>query len=354
MDYQKFKEQFVEDVKRTLYEKGITDVEITVNQVDKMNESYEALTARHEENNVGVNFHLEDYFEAYADGVDYQNVVSRAVTNIEEHVIDLPAFDLNTISNYEMVKERLSLEIVSAERNAKVLEYVPHKLLEDMAIVYRINLEFGGKENATVLVNNHLLEMYGISQEQLHVDAERNAAIIKPVIIRGMSDVMMELMGLEATELFGVQDMGVDEMMYIATVPDKVKGAGVLAYDSFLDCAAEKLGGDFFVLPSSVHEILLVKDDGKTTYEDLKETVLQVNATEIKPEEKLTDSVYHYDSKNHVFELGEKYEARRQQDRTAQKAEKGSVLKDLKEKQESVAEKTIEKSVSKNRGGEAL
>lgn len=357
MDYQNFKEQFVEDVERTLYERGIENVNITVNHVDKMNDSYDAMTVSTEGSNIAVFLHVENYYDALNEGVDYQEIVDHATADINKRINEMPSLDLDKLMDYQQVKERLSLEVVSAERNASVLETVPHKLMEDMAIVYRINLDINNSESGTVLVNDSLMKMYGISGEQLHEDAVQNASIIKPFLIKGMSQVMMEMMSPEEAELFGIGEAS-NELMYVATVPDKTKGAGVLAYDNFMEYAVEKLGGDFFVLPSSVHEILLVKDDGEAKYEDLKQMVEQVNETEVSPEDKLTDSVYHYDSKNRVFELGEKFEARRNREMAEEKGMKGSVLQDLKEKKASVekpdASKSVEKSVSKSRGGEAL
>lgn len=58
--------------------------------------------------------------------------------------------------------------------------------------------------------------------------------------------------------------------MFVATVPDKIHGAGVIAYPNFMEDAAEKMGGDFFVLPSSIHEVLLVKDNGQMTAKGLE------------------------------------------------------------------------------------
>ena len=94
--------------------------------------------------------------------------------------------------------------------------------------------------------------------------------------------------------------------MFVATVPDKVHGAGVLAYQDFMDKAAERVGGDFFILPSSIHEILIVPDNGKMGLKDLENMVKEVNATQVSPADKLTDNVYHYDSQAKIFELGEK------------------------------------------------
>ena len=125
----------------------------------------------------------------------------------------------------------------------------------------------------------------------------------------GMNEVMKEMMGPEVYEMFGIPD-DAEETMYVATVPDKNSGAGVIAYQDFMDQAAERVGGDFFVLPSSINEILLVPDNGDMTADALRDMVKDVNAKEVSPEERLSDNVYHYDSKDHVFELAEKFEAR--------------------------------------------
>ena len=122
-----------------------------------------------------------------------------------------------------------------------------------------------------------------------------------------------------------------------------------------MDKAAERVGGDFFILPSSIHEILIVPDNGKM---ELEAMVKEVNATQVAPADKLTDSVYHYDSKEKIFELGEKFvERQNEREEAAEKEEKGSVLGELKAKKEEVAKtpkkETIDKG-AKTKGGEAL
>ena len=75
-----------------------------------------------------------------------------------------------------------------------------------------------------------------------------NAPELKPAVIKGMSEVMFEMMGPDAAAMFGMDEMPQDEKMYVATVPDKIAGAGVIAYQNFMDEAAERVGGDFFIL----------------------------------------------------------------------------------------------------------
>ena len=338
MDYEQFREQLAEEVQKNLYEKGDVDVNITFNHVEKMNESYDAMTVTPEGSNVGVNLNVDAFFEAYEDGVSFDEIVERVTATVEKGIADSPAIDVSMLTDYEQMKDKLIMEVVSAERNADLLAKVPHQEMEDMAVVYRFVMQSDDEGRATILVTNQLLERYGITPEELHADAMENAPELKPAVIKGMSEVMIEMMGPDAAAMFGMDEMPQDEKMYVATVPDKIAGAGVIAYQNFMDEAAERVGGDFFILPSSTHEVLLVKDDGQTDYRDLKAMVEEVNATQVAPEEKLTDNVYHYDSKDHVFELAEKFE----------KEEKSSVLGDLKAKKDEVAQQPKKDAVDQN------
>lgn len=359
MNNEEFKNEFVEALKEKLSERG-NDVDVKVSTVEKMNQSYEAITITPEGSNIGMNMNLEVFAEAYESGVPFDEIVEQVTNKVEAHLADMPTFDVQSLTDYEQMKDKLAMEVVAADRNADLLTKVPHQEMEDMAVVYRFVMESDENGRASILVSNDLLDKMGVTPEQLHADALENAPELRPAVIKGMSEVMMDMMGEDAHEMFGIDEFPQDEMMYVATVPDKISGAGVIAYQEFMDQAAEKLGGDFYILPSSIHEILLVKDDGNVDFKDLKAMVEDVNATQVAPEEKLTDSVYHYDSKEHIFELAEKFEARQQAkeaDISAEKEEKGSVLGDLKAKKDEAAKqpkKDVVEKAAKSKGGEAL
>ena len=357
MDYETFKQEFAEDIKQNLYERGYGEVTVNFNEVEKANQKYEAMSVAPEGSNVGVNFNLEQAFAAYENSGDYQGVVASAANVIAEGLDNVPTVDVSALMDYDTMKDKLSIEVISADTNEDLLSKIPHDRIEDLAVVYRFVLESNENGRASILVSNDLIERMGVSPEQLKADALENAPEIRPAVIQGMNEVMREMMGPEVFEMMGISEQ-TEEMMYVATVPDKNSGAGVLAYQDFMDQAAEKIGGDFFILPSSIHEILLVPDDGQKGADELRAMVMDVNATQVSPEEKLTDNVYHYDSKEHIFELAEKFEARQQEKEAAvEKEEKGSVLKDLKDKQKEAAKapakETVEKA-AKAKGGEAL
>jgi hypothetical protein len=351
MDYENFKQDFQESLKEELAERGM-DTDVSFQKVEKMNESYDAVTVKPIDSIIGVNFNVEKAFDSYEAGTDMDEVVNHTADSVEKAFREAPQIDITAITDYEQMKSKLSMEVVSADRNADLLQNVPHEKMEDMAVVYRLMLGQMDEGSGTVLVTDQLMERFGITHEQLRQDALENAPEIRPSEIRGMSEVMNEIAPGMAPEIAPE-----DEQMFVASVPDKIRGAGVIAYPNFMEDAAEKMGGDFFVIPSSIHEVLLVRDNGEMTSKDLENMVKEVNATQVEPEDQLTDHVYHYDSKDHIFEMADKFEQRQQeeeQEASVEGQDKDSVLDDLKEKKLEVAKKepakdAVEKAAHKNK-----
>ena len=359
MDYESFKKEFTEDIKEKLYEMGYGDVDIKINNIKKVNRDYEAMNVVPEGGVMGVSFNLEEIFTKFEQSGDYDSVLKNTTSFVANGIDSAPKTDIDNLLNYEEMKNKLSIEVISAEANKELLLNIPHDRIEDLAAVYRFVLKSESTGKASILVSNEMMQKMGITHEQLKNDALYNAPIIRPAVIKGMNEVIKELMGKEAYELANGTG-NVEESVYVATVPDKDSGAGVLSYQNFMDQAAERVGGDFFILPSSIHEILIVKDDGEMKAELLRNMVQQINRTELMPEDKLSDNVYHYDSKEHIFELAEKFEARQKEKMKGieMKADsRDSVIKDMKSKQKEVSKMPIKSApvkAAKSKGGEAL
>ena len=354
MDYETFKMKLSQDIYQTLCDSGMENVTMRFQNIEKLNQNYESLTVIPENGVFGATLNLETAFAEYNRNGDYKNVLDKSVDVVLAGIDRMPAVDLENLLNYEAMKKTLAIDIISAERNEILLQKVPHELMEDMAAVYRFVLNNSEAGRETVLVTKDMLNNMGITEEQLMSDAKEIAPKIRPVVIQGMNEVMKEKMGEEEFEKIDLPNEE-NEILFLASVPDGICGAGVLAYPNFMEQAADIIGGDFFILPSSIHEVLLVPDDGSWSARALKTLVENVNETEVRPEEKLTDSVYHYDSKAHIFELAEKFEDRKNFRDYEKTEEKDSVLKSLKEKNEAAADvlknRTVE-SEKKVRHGE--
>ena len=361
MDYENFKESFTEALQEDLYGKGI-EARFDAKSVEKLNnEGYDAVTVTPTDSNIGVTLNVEAFYQAYENGASMDEVVSKASDTVVRGFDNQPTIDVASLMDYEQMKDKLIMEVVSTEANADMLANVPHKEMEDMSVVYRFVIDSNDDGRATILATNNMIEAMGVTPDQLHEDAVKNAPELKPAVITGMSEVMAEMMGMSPEEMamMGMPTDPADEQMFVATVPDKIHGAGVLAYQDFMDQAAERVGGSFYILPSSLHEVLLVPDNGQMSLHDLESMVREVNATQVAPEDKLTDNVYHYDAEAKVFELGEKFvEREAAKDSVEKSEEKSSVLGDLKAKKEEVAKQpkkdAADKAVNKNKGGDAI
>ncbi len=312
MDKKEFSSALAEDVKFALGQKGI-EVETSVNTVDKLNGSYEALVIGTSDGNtsMGACLKLEPFWESYDSGTEYQEVLRGAIDAAMSGMKSRPPKETaDFLREYSKMKDHLYLQVVSAETNKELLKDVPHWDIEDMAVVCRVIISSDETGSATCLLTSRHLEVMGITPEQLFADALESAPVVKPIKIQGMSEVLAEILGEDQAKAMGIIPEG-PEQLYVAGVPDKIYGAGVLAYPGFFEQAAKRLGGDFYVLPSSVHEVLLYPDQGRDCLNEFETMVKDVNAQAVKPEDRLTDNVYHYDHVAGVFELGRKFAARR-------------------------------------------
>jgi len=113
--------------------------------------------------------------------------------------------------------------------------------------------------------------------------------------------------------------MGVDEEMMppmdvpqlmVLTNDQALYGAGALFYPGQLDTIASQIGSDYFVIPSSIHEVLILPDDGTIDRHAIESMIQEVNMTAVAPEERLSDHAYHYDAKDHILEKADTYASR--------------------------------------------
>ena len=289
MDFEQFKEEMAKKIKETLDSKYGMETSVDVRTVEKMNESYEAITVKPEGSIIGVNLNANELFKEYEQGKSIDCIASTAAEFANRSLHSGPDFDIDSFNDYGKMKEKLTMEVVSSERNADLLQKVPHKDIEDMSVVYRF-------------------ELTQTDEEQLHVDTLSNAQEFKPIVIESMANVLAKQMGIEDVDVLGLGNLPKEEQTYVASVEGYVNGAGVIAYQDFMEKASERVGNSsFFILPSSIHELLIIPDNGKFDLQELKNMVKEVNTTTVDPADKLTDSVYHYDAKDKIFELGEKF-----------------------------------------------
>lgn len=322
-EFEQFTEYATDRLIGRLKQLGMEGITLVTGSIEGPKEMCTVASIEDRKTGASVWINLTEIYELIRNKGTSDRIINSTADRI---AIDLKkvSSDLDILSDYGKIRTKLTMEILETNRYSELLKNVPNEKMEDLSVVYRIVLSERKESKRTVLVTDRLLERYGITEDRLKSDAKENAPGFQPAVIRPLSE-MLEI----------PKNPEDKEVLYVASNENMNRGAGVLAYPGFLEEAADRLEGDFFVLPSSIHEILLLVDTGSLAAKELQNLVSSVNRNEVEPEDRLSNHAYHYDSRNHIFESAEHYEERLKEE-TIQLGddERESLLSHLKDKRE--------------------
>ena len=327
MDFEEFTQQVAKEVKRFLPEK-YDDASVTLQYVTKNNDQQlTGLMIKTEDTNIAPNIYLEGYFEQYQDGKDFEDIVRDIADVRVRHELNQD-FDVSKITDFDQVKDHIICKLVNAEMNAEYLADKPHTQVEDLAVMYAVDLGGGEGGKMTAPITNALMEQYGVTTQELHDIAIHNLAESQ-IEFKTMRDVLIDMMfpdGISENDprAFMIPPEEENPSMYVLSNAEKLNGAAALLDAKTMEDISEKLGGDFIVLPSSIHECIVLPVNEDMDRHTLEAMVQDVNAGQVAPEERLSDHVYMYDSQEKELVLADKMEERLQQRAEAQKEEKSA------------------------------
>ena len=201
---------------------------------------------------------------------------------------------------FAKVQNHICYKLINAKKNETLLNDVPHVVLEDLAIIFYILVSKDLEGTGTITVKNNMLSFWDVDTDTLYKLAILNTQRLFRGTVQSMASVMTEIISHkldeESAQEFYDMMVGEDDMipMYICTNADKLNGAGVILYQGLLQEFADRVGSDFYILPSSIHETLLIPVNSDMDIEYLRDMVRTVNRTEVAPDEILSDSVYYY------------------------------------------------------------
>ncbi|MDY5460020.1 MAG: DUF5688 family protein [Agathobacter sp.] len=308
------KKDFVETVKtamETMYSDGCV---VRVQDVQKNNGMVLCgLTIQKIGVNIAPTIYLDSFYEEYRNGRTLVSIVNTISATYEQHKVE-KNFSVDALSSFDSVKDKICFKLINAEKNQELLQDVPYVSFMDLAIVFYILVDQSVDGNATALVRNGMMQLWGNPDiKELYRIAKNNTQRRYKGRVSNMMEIMGEIISHSADNVdsdvvdafFEMDSVYEDNMMpmFVATNNKKVNGAGVILYDGLLRTFAEKIGGDFYILPSSVHEVLFVPANGDIDARYLIQMVKEVNATEVSPDEVLSDNVYMYHADEDRLEM---------------------------------------------------
>lgn len=312
MEFEAFKNTIMDLVSKEVEDRGLEGISMKLTTVESPDGMTDRLMVSVGDSKMSMAFRLKEIYQSVEDGEDIDHAVFKMVNTIEDNISVVKEKEQDVkdfISDYEKVKDNTYLRLIPGD--SPILKSTPHRMIEDMALVVNVHLDSFSDENgrSCVVVSKPLMEMYGIDESQLFADAEKNSLANEPMVFKPLLDMVKDLISNE--DIPNPEDVGI--VTYIATNQSGFQGAAVAGYPDFCEKAAEAIGGSFYMLPSSVHEFILIKDDGTPKAKDLNRMIKNVNETVLEPRDVLAAQCYHYDAKAKLLETGLNYAKRTQQ-----------------------------------------
>ena len=286
MNFEEFKAWVKENITSEDW-KETSQVEISV--VKKNNGVSKAgLSIREDEQDASPLLYLDDYYIHYQNGEILENVIKKIRDDYNEKV-QMFAAKIPNLQEFENVRGKVIYRLVNYEKNKELLEACPHTRLHDLAVTFRWVARIDDVGVSTSLITNKQVKEWGVSVNDLVLAARQNTPRLFPAKIIDMEEMLAGMVS------FILYPSAIP--MYILTNEQELNGASALLYGDILKDFANKKGSDMYILPSSIHEVIMVPADRIDDPKGLSSMVHEANTTVVSTGDVLSDSVYYYDRK---------------------------------------------------------
>ena len=266
---------------------------ITINHVIKNNGcEMDGLVIMEKGIDIAPTIYLDSFYELYTNGENIKNII-RQIEVIYEQNKNNVTFDVNILKHFDTIKDKIVYKVVNYRSNEKLLEQVPHKRILDLAVVFYCLLDNEYGRSATALIYNNNLKNWNVTIDDVYKAALKNTPDLLHSKISSMA-ALFEKCGVNVDgEEVDLKDY-VPSDMYVLTNESKLNGAACILYENVLYDFAQKLGADLYILPSSVHEVILLPKLSMFEKDELVNMVKEVNTEGVAADEVLSDHVYEY------------------------------------------------------------
>lgn len=297
MDYREFLDAMVDSVKKIVGE----EAEVIIHHVTKNNGVLlDGLVIMENDRHFSPTIYLNGFYSNYLGG--------REIDEIAQNVYQIYLANRNNIRipedfflEFGKLRGQIAFRLINFDRNRELLKRIPHRRWKDLAIVYFVVYDNIDKDRAVVTVYNNHLKLWGVTEQEMYEAAMENTGKLYPAEIKPMNQVVSDMILKESAEGDNIEElishvnrMNEEFPMYVLTNRMKTGGAACMLYEGLLDWFTKHIEADVYIIPSSIHEVILIPIDGEVSKEGLTDMVRSVNSEELSREEILSDTIYVY------------------------------------------------------------
>ena len=270
MNYQ----EFLTTIRTQLSLRIETGVTLDIRSFTKNNGThYDGLVLLHPKKNVSPAIYLMPYYHRYLEGVCLEEICEDILHTYQAHAPE-ENFDTSYFTDFSRASEHIVMRLVSFEKNQELLKEVPFFRYQDLAVIFYCLLHASAENQANILIHNHHLNLWKTDKETLYRLAKKNTPQLLPPL-------------------------------YVLTNTYRTNGATVLLYDDILKELSDLFEKDLIILPSSIHEVLILATDenDRQNLDHYTAMVKEVNASQLQDEEILSDHAYYYCRHSHLLTM---------------------------------------------------
>ncbi|MBR4174505.1 MAG: hypothetical protein IKR56_04120 [Lachnospiraceae bacterium] len=280
LDYEGFKARILKDASRFYSDADKVEIKsIVKNNGVRL----DGLSITENGSNIAPAIYLNRFYDDYKEGRSLDDIIRTVVEMYEQNRAE-KCFDVGLFCDFERIKDNLAIRLINYERNKDMLSHTPHRKFVDLAVVYMAVLNHTSYGNASILVNEEVRKLWKVGEDELHAAALAGAMATQRPVIRRLTEYLSSFMGGEYVE---------NEMM-VLTNESGLYGASVMVYKDLLKEVSEGLESNLFIIPSSIHEIIVLPAKSLYGAGWLKDMVHSVNETVLAASDVLSDSLYIY------------------------------------------------------------
>lgn len=263
-----------------------------------------AIVINRDKGEMSPTIYIEEYFDMFKNGIPFEELINH-MYDVYCNSLDTQTPDLNIFNSFDSIKHKLMCKLINKEKNQKLLEEAPHVDCLDLSIVFYAILEVGNGQNGTVIIKNEHIRNWAVSLNDIYEVALINTRKELGTCIWNIEDVLLDMINHSVQSEERKEDIKAmleEDMsnikaspMYVMSNKSKCLGAACMLDEDTLKQFSERINSSFYIIPSSIHELILVPDDNNPLLkEQLLDMVIEVNATQLAEDEFLANQVYKF------------------------------------------------------------
>ncbi len=252
--------------------------------------------------------YLNHFYEEYLEGRPLHSILSEIAATLNSEIPELEV-NTNLYDNYDAIRHQIIFRLVNYERNEELLTSCPYLPFCDLAITFRWLVHSDSSGIASALITNKEMELWNITLEELYQTASINTRRLFPATIQPIQQLLSEYLDKDS-DIQELLEQTPDELqLFILSNEPRINGSTSMIYDGVLADFAKKIKKDLYILPSSIHEVLLMPATKEVEEQALLNLVRDANRTVVGLPDILSDSIYRFDSRrNRIIMIQRKWD----------------------------------------------